>query len=119
MRNKSYDRAHVSALYIKHPKDGVKDYGQGGGTFIVAGSSVGGVIASQMLSSGMQLNREIGVSLFRSIHSNGYMLYFAYGEKKVKLAGGMSENASKLLFDKITANHSSGTERSSKHNQSA
>lgn len=106
VRGKSYDRVHVSALFIKHPKKGVQEYGQGGNTFIVAGSSVGGVIASQMLASGMQLNREIGASLFNSINNYRYMLYFKFGEKKIKLAGGMTESASHLLFDKIIANHS-------------
>lgn len=105
-KGKSYDRKHVSNLFIKHPKDGIHDYGAGGGTFVVAGTSVGAVVAGNMMASGMQLNREFSASLHRSIDKYRYMLYFGYGEKKFKLAGGMSESAAKLLFDKIVANHS-------------
>ena len=106
INGKSYDRKHVTSLFIKHPREGVQKYGNGGGSFVIAGTSVGGVIASNLMASGMQLNREISASFYKSVNKYRYMLYFGYGEKKVKLAGGMPERGAELLFDKVVANHS-------------
>ena len=102
----NYPREDISGLYIKHPREGAIDYGHGGGTFIVGGSSISGVLGASLLSSGIQLNRELSASLWKSIHANQYAIYMLFGEKKIKIAGGLNETSSKLLFDQIVKNHS-------------
>lgn len=117
LRGHQYERHHISSLFIKHPRNGVYDYGHGGSGFIVAGSSVSGVLAASMMTSAIQLNRELSASFYKSIHANQYGLFILFGERQIKLTGGLTENSAKLLIDKIIENHSINQKAQLQHAQ--
>ncbi|MEM9389275.1 MAG: hypothetical protein AAGA02_02305 [Bacteroidota bacterium] len=99
--NKKYTRKDIQKFYITHPKNGVYRTADTSGGFIIVGKGIGAVAvgAASVASSGGRAASEI---MNQAIHKASFKIEFLYGNKKVPLATGLSENNAIVLFDKIT-----------------
>lgn len=97
----NYAKADIKKIYIKDPKGNVhRTTNNGRSGFIIGGSGMGAVAvgAASVASSGARATSEIMNS---AIHKASYKIEFLYGNKKVALATGLSENNAFVLFDKV------------------
>lgn len=97
-----YALRDIQKIYIKDPQGNMYRATNNGGTgFFVAGSGMGAVAvgAASVASSGARATSEI---INKSIHKASFRIEFLYGNRKVSLATGLSENNAFVLFDKVT-----------------
>ena len=110
---KDYDRQHISDLYIKVPNgpthtepirghtsffavggDRVERMGMGAAS-AVASTASAGVSAMSMAGQGAMS------SIIKQYNSKNFQIGFLYGEKKIRLAGGLSENTASAMYRKV------------------
>lgn len=85
VRNKSYDRKHIHEIYYDLPKPFNND------TVYFHGSST------------QQLKEETRLAVLKETAAKNFIVGFVYGEKHIKLAGGLTETGAEILYRKITA----------------
>ena len=98
----SYDLADIKKIYIKDPKGNLhRSTNNSSSGFVFVGRGAMGaaaVGAASMASSGAKATSEI---MNNAIHKASYKIEFLYGNKKVALAKGLSENNAIVLYDKV------------------
>lgn len=101
VEDRHYALKDIRKIYIKDPKGTQYQTTQNGGTgFVMAGSGMGAVAvgAASVASSGARATSEL---INKSIHKASFKIEFLYGNKKVALAKGLSENNAFVLFDAV------------------
>lgn len=99
--SKQYAIADIQKFYIKDPKGNMYRTTNNGGTgFLIGGSGMGAVAvgAASVASSGARATSEI---MNKSINKVNFKIEFLYGNRKIALAKGLSENNAFVLFDKV------------------
>lgn len=102
VNNNRYDLNDIQKIYIKDPKGNMyRTTNNGGSGFIIGGTGAMGIAAvgaASVASSGARATSEI---MNKSIHKASFKIEFLYGNRKVPLATGLSENNAFVLFDKV------------------
>lgn len=100
-----YDRNDIKRIYIKDPKGNqyrsTSNNGQGFfvvGTGVTGAALVGASVTSNMASNTARASSEM---INGAIHKVNFKIEFLYGNKKIILAKGLTENNAYVLFDKI------------------
>lgn len=100
-----YSREHIRRLAVVTSKEQVaKAKNVQGGTVIIGGPAIpvaAAVIGHQAVNAGAEVLDNIIKVISDGIRNVNYKLTFQYGNKDIKLAGGMSEKNAVYLFDRL------------------
>ena len=100
-----YSREDIRRLTMVTPKgQAAKAKNVQGGTIIIGGPAIpvaAAVIGHQAVNVGTEMLDKIIQIIGDGVRDVNYKLTFQYGNKDIKLAGGMSEKNSLYLFDRL------------------
>ena len=105
INGKSYDRKHVTNLYIKTPRGNVDSYSASQSNFVYAGTGMSGFATATAMNTAHTAHRAYSESLNKVVDKARFKVMIRYGDKDVKLAGGLTENSARNLYDTIVKNH--------------